>query len=129
MLDCFGCSKEKLSDSALIYNSLDTFPEKIGMEKIMEPYVFKYTLNSADDWGITGIVLIADSHIVIHTFPEKNHAFIDMFSSKDFDSDFAVSYIKTLFDAKEIEIQVASRGADFPQSKKLSEIDVPVLAN
>ncbi len=116
ILDCFDCDKEKLSDTALIYDTLDTFPQKIGMEKIMDPYVFKYTDSDPQSCGITGVVLIADSHITIHTFPEKRHAFIDIFSSKDFDSNFAISFMKTLFGAKDQDIQISSRGADLPQT-------------
>ena len=89
MLDCYGCPREKLGDMDLIFNTLDTFPPKIGMNKIMPPYVFKYVGKVPEDWGISGVVLIAESHISIHTFPDKDHAFIDIFSCKDFDTDYA----------------------------------------
>ncbi len=113
MLDCFGCLKEKLSDMNLIFETLDKFPEKIGLEKIMPPYVFKYNGATPEDWGISGVVLIAESHITIHTFPEKDHAFIDIFSCKDFNVDFAITYMSSLFGAKEHEVQLSSRGSEF----------------
>ena len=33
MVDCYGCPKEKLADMDFLFNVLDTFPKKIGMNK------------------------------------------------------------------------------------------------
>jgi S-adenosylmethionine decarboxylase len=118
MLDCYGCNKEKLSDMDLIFDTLDKFPAKIGMHKIMPPYVFKYHGVVPDEWGVSGVVLIAESHITIHTFPDKQHAFIDIFSCKEFDTNYAINYMTNLFEAKEHEIQLSSRGSEFPRVKE-----------
>ncbi|MBI5699812.1 adenosylmethionine decarboxylase [Candidatus Saganbacteria bacterium] len=118
MLDCYGCSKEKLSDMDMIFDTLDKFPAKIGMHKIMPPYVFKYHGVVPDEWGVSGVVLIAESHLTIHTFPDKEHAFIDIFSCKDFDTNYAINYMTNLFEAREHEIQLSSRGSEFPRVKE-----------
>lgn len=118
MLDCYGCNKEKLSDMDMIFDTLDKFPAKIGMRKIMPPYVFKYHGVVPDEWGVSGVVLIAESHITIHTFPDKQHAFIDIFSCKEFDTNYAINYMTNLFEAKEHEIQLSSRGSEFPRVKE-----------
>lgn len=118
MLDCYGCNKEKLSDMDMIFDTLDKFPAKIGMHKIMPPYVFKYHGVVPDEWGVSGVVLIAESHLTIHTFPDKQHAFIDIFSCKDFDTNYAINYMTNLFEAKEHEIQLSSRGSEFPRVKE-----------
>ncbi len=118
MLDCYGCNKEKLSDMDLIFDTLDKFPEKIGMTKIMPPYVFKYHGAVPEDWGVSGVVLIAESHITIHTFPDKDHAFIDVFSCKDFDTDFATNYMINLFESKEHEVSLSARGSEFKKIKR-----------
>ena len=118
MLDCYGCNKEKLADMDLIFKTLDEFPEQIGMTKIMPPYVFKYQGAVADHWGISGVVLIAESHITIHTFPDKNHAFIDIFSCKNFDPAPATIHMVNLFEATSHEVTLSSRGMEFPRSMK-----------
>ena len=109
-LDCYGCPREKLTDMDLIFEALDKFPKKIGMTKIMSPYVFKYHGSAPEDWGISGMVLIAESHITIHTFPEKEHVFIDVFSCREFDASFAAVYMIDLFGATAHEVQLSSRG-------------------
>ncbi|MFH0927753.1 MAG: S-adenosylmethionine decarboxylase, partial [Candidatus Micrarchaeota archaeon] len=72
-MDMYGCDKERLSSVEFVSKFLDGLPAKIGMTKIIPPYVFKYEGIKPEDWGVSGIVLIAESHIAIHTYPEKNY--------------------------------------------------------
>ncbi|MGH9197449.1 MAG: adenosylmethionine decarboxylase [Acidimicrobiia bacterium] len=115
MLDGYGCDKKKLQDLNLIYRILDELPSKIGMTKIMPPYVFKYSGLKPEDWGLSGFVLIAESHISIHTFPEKNFVSVDIFSCKTFDLEFAGEYVKAVFGMEKVECNVLDRGTEFPK--------------
>ncbi|MFH1798219.1 MAG: adenosylmethionine decarboxylase [Candidatus Omnitrophota bacterium] len=113
MLDLQECNKGKLGNYDLIFNVLHDLPEKIGMTKITQPYVFPYSGVVPEDKGITGVVIIAESHISIHTFQEKDYCFVDVFSCKDFDVEFAASYLIDCFESKKYDKQVALRGKDF----------------
>ncbi len=115
MLDLSGCPKDKLEDLGLIYSILDELPTKIGMTKIIPPYVFKYNGLVPEDKGITGIVVIAESHISIHTFSEKNFVFVDVFSCKEFDTLYATNYILEKLDCRDYAIHVEHRGTSFPR--------------
>lgn len=116
MLDGYGCSRESLEDLNLVSNILDEYPTAIGMTKIMPPYVFRYNGEVPEDWGVSGIVLIAESHISIHTFPEKGYFSLDIFSCRDFDVEHAVEYITKMFGATHFEKNVIFRGREFPKS-------------
>jgi S-adenosylmethionine decarboxylase len=116
MLDGYGCAKAKLEDLDLVYRILDELPGRIRMTKIMPPYVFKYSGVRPEDWGLSGFVLIAESHISIHTFPEKNFVSIDIFSCKDFDAEFAADYFTTAFGMTKVETNVLDRGTEFPKT-------------
>jgi S-adenosylmethionine decarboxylase len=109
MLDCYGCPREKLSDPGLIYNTLDSLPAKIGLARIRPPHVFKYSGAVPEDWGVSGVVLIAESHISIHTFPDQEHAFIDIFSCQDFDADYARRELLKAFAATNHEVVLVNR--------------------
>jgi S-adenosylmethionine decarboxylase len=85
------------------------------MTRIMPPYVFKYSGLKPEDWGISGFVLIAESHISIHTFPEKTFVSVDIFSCKHFDSDLAAGYLKEAFGITKVETNVLDRGTEFPK--------------
>ena len=93
MLDLSDCNPIKLANLELIFTILNDLPENIHMHKITQPYVFPYSGLIPEDKGITGFVVIAESHISIHTFPEKHYAFIDVFSCKDFDYESAAKYL------------------------------------
>lgn len=117
-LDLQNCNRKKLEDLDFIFKILDTLPSKIGMTKITAPYVFKYTDGVVeDDWGITGFVVIAESHISIHTYPTKNYVFMDIFSCKEFDTEEAVKLIIRAFEAKKIDKNVVRRGIGFPRGQ------------
>ena len=115
VIDGFGAQPEKLQDLALVFDLLDNFPDAIGMTKIMPPYVFRYTGIKPEDWGVSGVVLIAESHISIHTFPEKNYVSVDIFSCKAFDTDFASDYLKKTFGLTKFECNLLDRGTEFPK--------------
>ena len=116
MVDGYGCDRLALEDISLIYSFLDDYPTQMNMTKIMPPYVFRYNGSVPEDWGVSGFVLIAESHISIHTFPEKQYLSIDMFSCKPFDTQLAVQTIKDYFDIQKYEMQVLDRGQEFPNN-------------
>ena len=114
-LDLKGCHKDILSNYQLHFDFLKNIPVLIQMTPITQPYVFPYDGLVPEDRGITGIVIIAESHISIHSFEEKGYCFIDIFSCKPFDTDKAIELIKETFQPIEIEINVVKRGKDFPR--------------
>lgn len=116
MVDGYGCNRSALEDINLIYKFLDEYPEQMDMTKIMPPYVFRYNGSVPEDWGVSGFVLIAESHISLHTFPEKQYLSLDMFSCKPFDTEQAVEFIKKYFHIQKYEMKVLDRGQEFPNT-------------
>lgn len=121
MMDAYGCEKNKLTDINYIYDFLSNYPSKIKMTKIMPPYVFRYSGLKPEDWGLSGFVLIAESHISIHTFPEKLYLTLDIFSCKPFNQQKAVEDIKRFFSIARAEIKNLERGLEFPKAVRKVE--------
>lgn len=124
MLDCRGCNTEKISNLEYVFKFLNELPERIGMTKITQPYVFPYEGLIPEDCGITGTVIIAESHITFHSFVEKDYFFFDVFSCKHFDMDIVAQMVMETFDVKHVARHEAIRGTDFPRSL---EERVPLL--
>ena len=124
MLDLRECNEEKLKDYDLVFSILHELPEKVGMTRITQPYVFPYSGLVPEDKGITGTVIIAESHISIHTFQEKDYCFVDVFSCKDFDVEFAAKYIISAFESKSYDKYVVQRGKDFIRCRQTEEAAV-----
>jgi S-adenosylmethionine decarboxylase len=121
-LDLNECNPEKLSNFDLVFDVLNELPDRIGMTKITQPYVFRYSGLVPEDKGITGFVVIAESHISIHTFQEKNYAFIDLFSCKPFDFVHAQNYLIERFQSKKPTVKMLKRGLDFPRGDKMCKL-------
>lgn len=114
-LDLKGCPKEILENYELHFNYLKTLPQMIEMTPITQPYVFPYAGLVPEDKGITGIAIIAESHLSIHSFQEKNYSFIDIFSCKDFDIKRAIEFTVDTFKPESYEMNIVERGLDFPR--------------
>lgn len=114
LLDMYGCNNDVIASIDSIFTLLNRLPEDISMTKISQPHVFKYHGKVPDDWGITGTVILAESHISIHTFPERNNfVTMDIYSCKDFDVDKTISIIESTLIPTQKESQVIIRGLKF----------------
>jgi S-adenosylmethionine decarboxylase len=116
MMDCRGVSFEKCSDLQYVWEFLNTLPDRIGMTKITQPYVFPYSGLVPEDEGLTGVVIIAESHLTFHSFIRKDYFFFDLFSCKSFDVDHVIQEVVTTFEVDYPEIHRVDRGRDFPHT-------------
>ena len=78
-----------------IYDMLDELPRKINMLPISRPYVLKSNLNNPQ--YISGVVLIAQSHIAFHYCIADKTLFCDAFSCSFYRIDNFVEYLKDKF--------------------------------
>ena len=117
-LDLSSCNKNVLNDKEKIYDMLDKLPALIGMTKISEPNVIHYPgkEGSFDKGGVSAFVLIAESHITIHTFVEQGYAFVDIFSCKPFELDSAEEFFVKNLEAGKVDKRIFDRGIEFPKS-------------
>jgi len=61
--------------------------------------------------GLTGVVLLAESHIALHSWPEFNYLAIDIFTCGDFAKPKkALQYFKNVFKPEKVEIRELKRG-------------------
>jgi len=122
-IDASGCNKRKLASVTLVYDILNKLPDRIGMTKMTLPYVVKWMDKFANGTeGVSGFVMIAESHLSIHTFPDQDYVFMDIFSCRGFDAEMAVKYLTSAFEATKIEKHILKRGVDFPDKVILSPI-------
>ncbi len=122
IIDGFGKNRDILQDENYIYELLDSYPAKIGMTKISGPIVFKYSGKKPEDWGISGLVFIAESHIGVHTFVERNFINIDVFSCKDFDAHQVIIDLKEKFELVRMRSSIVRRDWEPSDLKACHEI-------
>lgn len=74
---------------------------------LMETVVSRLKLNEVsrafhqfDPEGVTGVIVLSESHFSAHTYPEKDRIYLDLFCcSKHFDPNEAASVISDVFGA------------------------------
>ncbi len=60
--------------------------------------------------GVTGVLLLAESHISIHTWPERAYAAIDVFMCGDCDPHLSVPVLENAFRPGRMEVSEHKRG-------------------
>jgi deoxyhypusine synthase len=113
IIDGSKCNTQKLGDRILIEQLLNDYPRAIGMTKIGGPYMFEYQAPDPEYSGVSGLVVIAESHIAIHTFPELDYFTMDIFSCRNFDHEAAIAYIKEALEVQEMDRVLLQRGLSF----------------
>ncbi len=117
-VDGYGGDPEKLRDEDLVFRFLDEYPHVIGMTKMMPPQVYRYRGKVAEDWGVSGFVLIAESHISVHTFPDRGYLNVDIFSCKDFDVSASLADVEAHFSLPQVKVWTLERGVDFASPRE-----------
>ncbi|HEV8289995.1 MAG TPA: adenosylmethionine decarboxylase [Candidatus Norongarragalinales archaeon] len=122
VLDLFNASHTKLDDEKTVRRFLAELPDALKMQKISKVIVQHF--KSDKDYGVSGFVLIAESHISVHTFPSRRLAQIDIFSCKPFNTRKVEQLAMNAFRAKNKRVRVLSRGTEWPHdvenAKKLA---------
>ena len=97
LFDLKGCSADLLDDARHVRNSL-FHASLISNSKILKIDYHEFTPQ-----GVTGFALLAESHLSIHTWPEKGIAKCDIFTCSDEClPEKAIEYLGEAFKAKEV---------------------------
>jgi len=117
MIDGYGGDVKKLNDKRLVLKCLDELPKLLGMKKLTDPLIVWAEPNGKKDpGGWSGVVLIAESHISIHTFPARGFLSADVYTCKNgLDTEVSVAYFKKRFKLQDIEQNFIKRGTRYPE--------------
>ena len=100
---------------------LNELPERLGMHKIAEPSLVELGDHSPKDpGGVSGFVMIAESHISIHTFPLRGFVSADVYTCQNsLDTERICQYFAEAFGLQDLEINVVRRGTRYPAAQHL----------
>ena len=105
ILELKGCRYELLDDEILIEGALKEAARVAGAHIIGSQF------HKFSPHGVSGIVVISESHITIHTWPEYGYAAIDVFTCGDgLDKEAAISCLKTHFKPDHVTVKEMKRG-------------------
>lgn len=112
LIDLYGCDVNSLNDKELLEKALKDLSEIMGLRIIVGPILVHYVgrEGSPSGEGFSGFVIVAESHVSIHTDIRTGYASIDVYSCKRFDVQCIREYLTKVFKPTEIEKQLILRG-------------------
>jgi len=106
LLDLAGAPFATLDDPAVVESAL------VDTVAAMGANVLGVHLHRLSPQGISGVVVISESHLTIHTWPERGEAAVDLFTCGDAErARAAVAALVTRLGAAASTLREVSRGA------------------
>ncbi len=111
-VDFYGCSSEQINSCRFIEESL------LKAAKIMSLSVVTTTIHEFSPIGVSGVIVIEESHIAIHTWPEHNYVAIDFFTcNQSYNLKEGIDWLANVFSAQKIT-QTEGRRGDISEIQK-----------
>lgn len=107
IVDFSSCDSKVINDFELIKKSLLKIVDMLKVTKIDEIF------HKFSPKGVTGVVAISESHLSIHTWPEKGYVAVDFFTCGEIGDTYlhkAANYLKKIFKATQVKITILERG-------------------
>jgi len=105
LADLYGIEPELLRDAPTLAAVLQTAAEAAGAHLLASHF---HSFGTGD--GVTGVVLLAESHISIHTWPEFGFAAADIFMCGDSHPERALSVVVAALKPLRREGRTVARG-------------------
>ncbi len=124
MIDGYDADGPLMTDATALRGLLEALPGEMGMHAICAPVVVSVGPNChKDPGGLSGFVMIAESHISFHTFPGRRFVTIDLYTCQTgLDRQGTIDRLRRAFRLGDADVHVQERGLRYP-----AENLVPVL--
>jgi S-adenosylmethionine decarboxylase proenzyme len=112
LADMYDCDPLVLDDEQAIRSSLLEAAQRCGAT------IISASFRRFEPHGISGVVMIAESHLAIHTWPEHGFAALDLFTCSDrVQPEVCFSYLKEALRSKQSTMQTIERGRPPPGTR------------
>jgi len=94
LVEFSNCNAQVLNDAEIVEKAMT------NAAKIAGATVINSTFHHFSPWGISGVVVIQESHLAIHTWPEYKYAAVDLFTcGESVDPWICFEHLKQVFQA------------------------------
>ncbi|NLJ60850.1 MAG: S-adenosylmethionine decarboxylase proenzyme [Firmicutes bacterium] len=105
LIEAYDCDPEILDDIKVVEETMENAALRAGAE------VREVAFHKFSPQGVSGVVVISESHLSVHTWPEFGYAAVDVFTCGDtVDPMVAVDYIRDGFKARRALTSEVKRG-------------------
>ncbi len=105
LLELFDCDLDAINNLAAVKGAL------VEAARRAQATIVDVVFHEFNPFGISGVVVIAESHLSIHTWPEYRYAAVDIFSCGDtLQPEVAANYLVEQFGAERTSVVEMQRG-------------------
>jgi S-adenosylmethionine decarboxylase len=105
LVEFYDCNSEIINDLELVEKYMNEAALAAGST------IIKSVFHRFQPFGVSGVVVIAESHLAIHTWPEYNYASVDLYTcGACVEPIKAYLYLKEKFQARAAELKEFPRG-------------------
>ncbi len=104
ILELYDCDTKKLDDTSFLEQALRDAATSMGAT------ILSSNFHPFAPIGVSGVVIIKESHLTIHTWPEYGYAAIDIFTCGDMDMQVGVDFLKNALSAQRFSYKTLVRG-------------------
>ena len=124
LVEYYGCDPDLLNDTEYIRNTMLEAVRVSGATVVGEVF------HRFNPHGVSGVVVIAESHFAIHTWPEYDYAAVDLFTcGEDVNPQCGFDYISRALKAEKYDRQEFLRGTREAIGQPLHHKPVEVTAD
>jgi S-adenosylmethionine decarboxylase proenzyme len=106
LVELYGCPAARLADVPGVEAAMREAAARCGAT------VVQSTFHAFSPCGVSGVVIIAESHLTIHTWPEYGYAAVDLFTcGANLDAEAGVEALKEALGATHSSVVEVQRGA------------------
>lgn len=105
LVEFMNCDPHVMNDVAAIERDMVDAARKAGAT------VINSTFHHFSPWGVSGVVVIQESHLAIHTWPEYGYAAVDLFTCGEMDAWISFDHLKECFGSKSYSAIEMKRGS------------------
>ena len=114
LADFYGVAAERLNDTDLLRASLQNAARRCCLTPLGSPILHPF-----EGGGITGFILLAESHIALHTYPEHGFMALDIFSCGAAQPQEALEVFRAALCPQRVQVTLARRGDGVPCSDEV----------
>lgn len=115
LVEFYDCKESKINDVNYIESSL------INATKASRATIISHNFHKFSPYGVSGVVVIAESHVAIHTWPEYNYAAVDIFTCGETIDPWVIQeHLKEYFESRNVSSMEMKRGLfKVPEGQRL----------
>ncbi len=115
LVEFYECESAKINDVEYIEATM------LEATKAGKATIISHNFHKFSPYGVSGVVVIAESHVAIHTWPEYNYAAVDIFTCGDsIDPWIIQEYLKEALQSQNVSSVEMKRGLfKVPAGEKL----------